>query len=211
MRSHFIFEAAVKVSQICNLGPSWLQTNRAYFHIRRHTYQPEIIAQIPSEIDRRMTKDNKTKMATWNVRTLNRAGSKENIIQEMERLGIAILGLSEVRWTGSGKEQIGKDIMIYSGGEKHERGVAIIVSNILKNNIIGYWAISDRVILAKFDNKHFNISVIQVYAPTQDATEEEQEEFYDQLDKARRHCRSQEIIIVMGDLNAKIGKGKNKT
>ena len=77
------------------------------------------------------------------MRTLNRAGSKENIIQELERLGIAILGLSEVRWTGSGKEQIGKDIMIYSGGEKHERGVTIIVSNIFKNNIIGYWAISD--------------------------------------------------------------------
>ena len=128
----------------------------------------------------------------------------------MERLGIVILGLSEVRWTGSGKEQIGKDIMIYYGGEKHERGVAIIVSNTLKHNIIGYWAISDRVILVKFDNKHFNMSVIQVYAATQDATEEELEEFYDQLDKARRHCKSQEVIIVMGDLNAKIGKGKEQ-
>ena len=130
-----------------------------------------------ANIGRRITKDKKTKIATWNVRTLNRAGSKENIIQEMERLGIVILGLSEVRWTGSGKEQIGKDIMIYSGGEKYERGVAIIVSNTLKHNIIGYCAMSDRVLLVKFDNKHFNISVIQVYAPTQDATEEELEEF----------------------------------
>ena len=49
-----------------------------------------------AKIDRRMTKDKKkTKIATWNVRTLNRTGSKENIIQEMKRLGIAILGLSE--------------------------------------------------------------------------------------------------------------------
>ena len=100
--------------------------------------------------------------------------------------------------------------MIYSGGAKHERGVAIIVSNTLKYNIIGYWAISDRVILVKFDSKHFNISVIQVYAPMQDATKEESEEFYGQLDKARGHCKSQEVIIVMGDLNAKIGKGKEQ-
>ena len=71
-------------------------------------------------------------------------------------------------------------------------------------------SISDRVILVKFDNKHFNISVIQVSAPTQDATEEEVEEFYDQLDKARGHCKSQEVIIVMRDLNAKIGKGKEQ-
>ena len=44
----------------------------------------------------------------------------------------------------------------------------------------------------------------------QDATEEEPEEFYDQLDKARGHCKSQEVIIVMEDLHAKIGKGKEQ-
>ena len=40
--SHFILEAAVKVSRICNLGPFLLQTNRAYFHIK-HTCRPQII------------------------------------------------------------------------------------------------------------------------------------------------------------------------
>ena len=44
--SHFIFEAAVRVSQICNLSPFALQTNRAYFHIK-HTCQSQIIIQIP--------------------------------------------------------------------------------------------------------------------------------------------------------------------
>ena len=46
--SHFIFEAAVKVSRICNLRPFSLQTNQAYIHIK-HTYQPQIIAHIPSK------------------------------------------------------------------------------------------------------------------------------------------------------------------
>ena len=46
--SHFIFEAAVKVSRICNLGPFSLQTNPAYFHIK-HTCRLQIIVQIPAK------------------------------------------------------------------------------------------------------------------------------------------------------------------
>ena len=43
------------------------------------------------------------RMTTWNVRSLYREGSVHNVMREMTRMNIDILGLSEVRWPGVGK------------------------------------------------------------------------------------------------------------
>ena len=69
---------------------------------------------------------NKIKVGTWNVRTLYQAGKLENVIQEMERLDVNIFGLCETRWTNSGSMQIDDYKIIYSGGDKHEKGIGII-------------------------------------------------------------------------------------
>ena len=63
------------------------------------------------------------------------------------------------------------------------------------------------VLLVKIQAKPFDLNVIQVYAPTGDHTEDEVEEFYEDLNKARKMCKSQEVVMVIGDLNAKVGKG----
>ena len=70
---------------------------------------------------------NKIKVGTWNVRTLYQAGKLENVIQEMGRLDVNIFGLCETRWTNSGSMQIDDYKIIYSGGDKHEKGVGIIL------------------------------------------------------------------------------------
>ena len=49
--------------------------------------------------------------------------------------------------------------------------------------------------------------VVQVYAPTSTADQDDIDQFYDDLDKALEMSKSREIKIVMGDLNAKVGKG----
>ena len=77
-------------------------------------------------------------------------------------------------------------------------------------SLLGYWAISDRIVLMKFKGQPFNIAVIKVYAPTSDADDNEIEEFYQKLDTSRAQCRSQEVLIVMGDFNAKIGEGRDE-
>jgi predicted transcriptional regulator len=69
----------------------------------------------------------------------------------------------------------------------------------------GFWAISDRVLLVKLQAKPFNIAIIQVYAPTSESSDNELEAFYCDLDKAKKECKSQEVVIMMGDLNAKVG------
>lgn len=72
----------------------------------------------------------------------------------------------------------------------------------MSKNLIGHQQITVRVMLVKLKGNPFNIFIIMVYAPTSDGTDEEIEEFYDTHDKAKTRCKSREIIIVMGDLNA---------
>ena len=74
-------------------------------------------------------------------------------------------------------------------------------------SLMGYWAISDRVIVVKLSGKSFNINIVQVYAPTSNSDDNELETFYEDVNKALRQCKSQEIVVVMGDLTAKVGQG----
>ena len=147
------------------------------------------------------------KIATWNVRTLYQKGKLANVQQEMDRLQIDILGLSEIRWTGGGKITSENTTIIYSGGDSHLRGVGFILNKDVAAALIGYWALSDRVLLIKIKGRPFNVCIIQAYAPTADSSEEDIEDFYGQLDQAKKQCKSQDILIVMGDFNAKVGKG----
>ena len=71
--------------------------------------------------------------------------------------------------------------------------------------VLGYWPLKDRILLVKIQGRPFNISVIVVHAPASDCNEEEIDMFYDNFNTAKAQCKSQEIIIVMGDLNAKVG------
>ena len=147
------------------------------------------------------------RIGTWNVNTMYQAGKLCNIMKEMRRLHVNIMGVSEARWTGSGKLISDSMTIIYSGGEKHEGGVAMILDEEISKCVKAYWSVSSRVLLVKIQAKPFDLNVIQVYAPTGDHTEDEVEEFYEDLNKARKMCKSQEVVMVIGDLNAKVGKG----
>ena len=124
----------------------------------------------------------------------------------MERLKINILGLSEVRWKGAGETTTGKSKFYYSGGEEHERGVGIILDEEASKSVKGYWAVSDRVLLLKVAAKPLDLNIIQVYAPTSASSEEDTENFYEEIEKAKIQCKNQDPLIIMGDLNAKVGQ-----
>ena len=116
---------------------------------------------------------NTIRVGTWNVRTLYQSGKLENVKQEMMRLNINILGINETRWTANGDFMIDGYKMIYAGGEKHERGVGLLLDDEIAKCVLGYWAVSDRVLLVKIQGQPFNISIIVVYAPTAESTEDE--------------------------------------
>ncbi|XP_063591304.1 uncharacterized protein LOC134768405 [Penaeus indicus] len=145
------------------------------------------------------------KITTWNARTMNIAGKLENIKEEMNRLYINIMGISEMRWTGAGAISSENHKIIYSGGEQHERGVGINADSKTSKALLGYWAVSDRILLARFKGSLMDISIIQTYTPTTKSSDEGIDRFYAQLDQAYSQCKSQDIIIVMGNFNAKVG------
>ena len=95
--------------------------------------------------------------------------------------------------------------MIYSGGGNHKNGVGIVMKNSVAKSMMGFWVISDRVLMMKLESKPFNINVMQVYAPTQDHDGEEMEKFYKEIQNGIKYAKSDEIICIMGDLNTKVG------
>src|SRR5438552_15966083 len=60
----------------------------------------------------------------------------------------------------------------------------------------------------KLRGKYFNISLIHVYAPSAQSPDADIENFYEDLDIAKSHCKSKDIVIIMGDFNAKVGAGR---
>ena len=145
------------------------------------------------------------KIATWNVRTMYHAGKLENIVLETKRMGIDIMGLAEVRWLQSGKIVCNDHMLIYSGHRKdHKHGVGLLLSKVVSKSVLGYCALSDRILLVRIHGKPFNLSIIQVYAPTSASSEEEIEDFYSDLEDAHKKCGNQDIVMVMGDLNANV-------
>ena len=157
----------------------------------------------PATVCRTDTLDKR--IATWNVRTMYQSGKMDNIMMEMKRMKINILGVCEVRWTQSGKLASEGTTFIYSGGSDHKHGVGIFLDEETVKCVSGFWCISEGVMVVRLKGRPFDIWLIQCYTPTADNTEDEVDQFYDQLDKARKQCRSKDIRIVMGDLNAKVG------
>ncbi|GFR89494.1 craniofacial development protein 2-like [Elysia marginata] len=70
---------------------------------------------------------------------------------------------------------------------------------------MGYWPVNERIILCKFEAKPFNIVIMQVYAPTSDYPDEKIAAFYDDVSKTLKQAKSSDVVIVMGDFNAKVG------
>ena len=117
----------------------------------------------------------------WNVRSMNQ-GKLEVVKQEMARVNIDNLGISELKWTGMGEFNSADHYIYYCGQESLRRnGVAIIVNKRVSNAVLGCNLKNDRMISVHFQGKPFNITVIQVYAPTSNAEEAAVERFYEDL------------------------------
>ena len=94
-------------------------------------------------------------------------GKLEVVKQEMARVNIDILRISELKWTGMGEFNSDDCYIYYCGQESLRRnGIAIMVSQRVRNAILGCNLKNDRMISIHFQGKPFNITVIQVYAPT---------------------------------------------
>ena len=101
-------------------------------------------------------------------------GKLEVVKQEMARVNIDILRISELKWTGMGEFNSDDHYIYYCGQESLRRnGVAIMVNKRVRNAVLGCNLKNDRMISVRFQGKPFSITVIQVYAPTSNVEEAE--------------------------------------
>ena len=123
--------------------------------------------------------------------------------QEMTRVNIDILGISELRWTRMGEFNSDDHYIYYCGQESLRRnGIAIIVNTRVQNAVLGCNLKNDRMISVCFQGKPFNITVIQVCAPTSHAQEAEVEWFYEDLQDLLELAPKKDVLFIIWDWNA---------
>ena len=105
-------------------------------------------------------------------------GKLEVVKQKMARANVDILGISELKWTGLGEFNSDHHYIYYCGQESLRRNaVVIMVNKRVQNAVLGCNLKNDRMISVRLQDKPFNITVIQVYAPTSNAEEAEVDGF----------------------------------
>ena len=108
---------------------------------------------------------------------------KLNVVkQEIARVNVDILGISELKWTEMGEFNSDDHYIYYYRQESLRRnGVAIIVNKRVRNAVLGCNLKNNRMISVHLQGKPFNITVIQLNVPTSNTEEAEVEQFYEDL------------------------------
>ena len=88
-------------------------------------------------------------------------------------------------------------------------GVAVMVNKRIQNAVLGCNLKNDKMISVHFQGNSFNITVIQVYAPTSNAEEAEVEWFYEDLQDLLELTSKKDILFIIGDWNAKVERQKH--
>ena len=148
------------------------------------------------------------KIGTWNVRSMNQ-GKLDIVKLEMNRMEIDILGISELKWTGSGHFTSGNYEVYYSGNQEIKRnGVALILNKKVAKSVIGYVFKDDRIISFRIQGRPTNLTIIQIYAPTTEAEESTITKFYMGLQQILEDLPKNDAILIIGDWNAKVGEAE---
>ena len=148
-------------------------------------------------------------IGTWNVRSMNQ-GKLEAVKQEMARVSINILGISELKWTRMGEFNSNDHYIYYCGQESLRiNGLTIIVNKRIQNAVLGCNLKKDRMISVRFQGKPFNITVTQVYALTSNAEEAEVEQFYEDLQDLPELTHKIRCPFHYRGLECKTGKSRN--
>ena len=134
-------------------------------------------------------------------------GKLEIVIKELQNYNIDFLGNSEVRWKGRDNFYYRGNYTIYYSGNNDDRnnGVGFFCSKKIANCVLGYNPVSDRIMTLRVQGHPINITIIQAYAPISTAEEEVSDCLYEQLQDVLNKTSKRDVVLLMGDFNAKIG------
>ena len=142
---------------------------------------------------------NTANIRTWNTNTLYQLGRLDNLLREMSRLKIDLLGVSETHWTTSDVPESfeeGNYVVINSSRKDniHRQGVAIIMTKDIAKNLKDYTLISERLMSVEIETKKGPLLIFQVYAPDTSYDDADVDEFYRELQPQSTISQQRKII-----------------
>ena len=109
-------------------------------------------------------------------------------------------GKTLVRWSTDD----GHKVYFSEEEDRHEYGVGFLVHKDVVNAVLGCRPVSSRLISISLRAAPFNITIIQIYAPTSGHDDSEVDHFYQQLQENVGQTPKKNILVVQGDWNAKV-------
>lgn len=127
----------------------------------------------------------------------------------MKRYRLEMLGVSEAKIRGNGEKMIGDVQCVYFGGARRKSTSRCGSSPVRK---FGYctclreWkCVSERIVRVRLKVEGVWLTVVQVYAPTEDSNKEVKADFFTRLQETIGGVNRGDVLVVMGDLNARVG------
>ena len=132
---------------------------------------------------------------------------EEEVIREMTRYSIDVLGLSETKARGNGMKETGGAKYVFSGVTEGRAkcGVGIIIAERLANCVRSWRCISERCVMIRLRVAGVWMTLVQVYAPTDDRDNETKDGFYALLQEVVDKAPRGDKVMMMGDFNARVG------
>ena len=152
--------------------------------------------------------ENKIIIGTWNVRTLLHSGKMQELVEQISKTQLEILAALEIRQSGTGLIKKQNYSVYYSGhsSKTGQAGTGFILLKKMQNYVIGFEPYNEQLCKLRLKAKYNSVTLINVYAPTEDHTEEIKEQFYHNLQYLLDKTSKNDIIIILGDVNAQLGK-----
>ncbi|XP_039447421.1 craniofacial development protein 2-like [Culex pipiens pallens] len=156
-----------------------------------------------------LTRSHDWKLGTWNCRSLKFDGSIRILSDILRVRKFSIVALQEVGWIGAEEIQAYTRIgcTIYqSRGENRRLGTAFIVLGEMRDRVIGWTPLTDRMCVLRVKGRFFNISIINVHSPHSGSEDDDKDAFYEQLNWTYNSCPKHDVKDVIGNFNAQVGQ-----
>ncbi len=157
-------------------------------------------------------KIDKLKIGSLNVQGMNDPWKQESIKKDLDRYELNILAVQETKTRGISLESIttkqGRTFSIFQANSNNNKyqGTALFIENSLSPE---FKAVSDRMCMATIKLETNKMTIINVYAPTEQRSKdhpEEREKFYQELEQLINNTPNRDFILIAGDFNAKVGR-----
>jgi exonuclease III len=132
--------------------------------------------------------------------------SLKMLLEQLDGYKLDITAIQELRWLDKRVMEKRNHVIFYSCQKKSHMFGTGFVSKIIKHLILDFQVKSHRTCRPRIKGKFFNYSLIRAHSPTEDKADEEKDSFCDDLDEIYGECPKRDCKIIIGDMNAKVGK-----